>query len=246
MTNTKTKDISSKISELKRERDEAMQEIKNLKLQLGLFEDGNIICEETLGEIRILEERIGEALKELSSIHRWIDKNHADGFIDSLTYLQNLERVTDSLYDRIDLMEMDAKRFVKERDKAIDKIERQAKRILELEGATNHATGTPLSKALQEVDKLKLEITGWKNKWECAVEMAARAENERDEAVHRCKKLERAMNYSSVGKTLLSKFLEVIEERDEARSIADRFRSLYYTKLGINKSASWFPWEDTK
>jgi uncharacterized protein with PIN domain len=26
------------------------------------------------------------------------------------------------------------------------------------------------------------EITGWKNKWECAVEMAARAEVERDEA----------------------------------------------------------------
>jgi hypothetical protein len=26
------------------------------------------------------------------------------------------------------------------------------------------------------------EITAWKNKWECAVEMAARAEVERDEA----------------------------------------------------------------
>ena len=43
--------------------------------------------------------------KELSSIHRWIDKNHADGFIDSLTYLQNLERVTDCWYDRLDKIE---------------------------------------------------------------------------------------------------------------------------------------------
>ena len=46
--------------------------------------------------------------KELSSIHRWIERNHADGFIDSLTYLQNLERVTDSWYERIDRIEMDA------------------------------------------------------------------------------------------------------------------------------------------
>jgi hypothetical protein len=32
-----------------------------------------------------------------------------------------------------------------------------------------------------ETDALRSEIEGWKNKWECAVEMAARAENERDE-----------------------------------------------------------------
>jgi hypothetical protein len=104
---------------VEQERDEAREAIQNLKLQLGLWEDGNLICEETFGEIRLLEERIEEAQKELSSIHRWIDKNHADGFIDSLTYLQNLERVTDSWYDRIDGIEADARRFVRERDEAI-------------------------------------------------------------------------------------------------------------------------------
>jgi hypothetical protein len=62
-----------------------------------------------------------EAQKELSSIHRWIDKNHADGFIDSLTYLQNLERVVDNWYDRIDAIEADARRFVRERDEARNK-----------------------------------------------------------------------------------------------------------------------------
>jgi hypothetical protein len=103
---------------LERERDEAREENKNLKLQLGLWEDGNLICEETLGEIRLLEERIEEALKELSSIHRWIERNHADGFIDSITYLQNLERVVDNWYDRIDAIEADAQRFVRERDEA--------------------------------------------------------------------------------------------------------------------------------
>jgi hypothetical protein len=32
-------------------------------------------------------------------------------------------------------------------------------------------------------------------------------------------------------------------ERDEAREEAHRFRSLHYSHLGINGSASWFPWE---
>jgi len=32
-------------------------------------------------------------------------------------------------------------------------------------------------------------------------------------------------------------------ERDEAREEAHRFRSLHYSHLGINKSASWFAWE---
>ena len=76
-----------------------------------------------VGEIRLLEERIEEALKELSSIHQWIDRNHPDGFIDSLTYLQNLERVTDNWYDRLDRLEVDAKRFVRERDEARHKLE---------------------------------------------------------------------------------------------------------------------------
>jgi hypothetical protein len=32
-------------------------------------------------------------------------------------------------------------------------------------------------------------------------------------------------------------------ERDEAREAAHRFRALHYSHLGINASASWFPWE---
>jgi uncharacterized protein (DUF3084 family) len=33
-------------------------------------------------------------------------------------------------------------------------------------------------------------------------------------------------------------------ERDKAREEAHRFRSLHYNHLGINASASWFPWEE--
>jgi hypothetical protein len=87
---------------LERERDEAREVASGLAIQ---------------------EERVNEALKELSSIHQWIDRNHPDGFIDSLTYLQNLERVTDNWYDRLDRLEVDANRFERERDEARHKLE---------------------------------------------------------------------------------------------------------------------------
>jgi len=35
-------------------------------------------------------------------------------------------------------------------------------------------------------------------------------------------------------------------EREQARKEAHRFRSLHYSHLGINGSASWFPWESRK
>ena len=37
---------------------------------------------------------------------------------------------------------------------------------------------------------------------------------------------------------------KVEQERDEAREHAQRFRSLHYSHLEINASASWFPWEE--
>jgi len=33
-------------------------------------------------------------------------------------------------------------------------------------------------------------------------------------------------------------------EREQARKEAHRFRALHYSHLGINASASWFPWEE--
>jgi hypothetical protein len=64
-----------------------------------------------------------EAEANLSEIHRWIKRNHPDGFIDSQTYWQNLERVRENWYDRYDRLEVDACRFVRERDEAIRQLE---------------------------------------------------------------------------------------------------------------------------
>jgi hypothetical protein len=45
--------------------------------------------------------------------------------------------------------------------------------------------------------------------------------------------------------TVTAGFAQKLErERDEAREQAQRFRSLHYNHLGINASASWFPWEE--
>jgi len=45
---------------------------------------------------------------------------------------------------------------------AKNKIERQVTRIKYLEGATNHATGTPLAKALKQLDEMKIDRDEWK------------------------------------------------------------------------------------
>lgn len=42
---------------------------------------------------------------------------------------------------------------------------------------------------------------------------------------------------------LAMQLIEAKRECDEEREKAHRFRSLYYARSGIDKSASWFPWE---
>jgi hypothetical protein len=91
-------------------------------------------------------------------------------------FARKLERERDKA--RIDAQKSKAyKRVLKETNL------RQTERIRYLEGATNHACGTPLSVALRERDEARDAIVGWENKWKCAVDMAARAELERDEAL---------------------------------------------------------------
>jgi hypothetical protein len=55
-----------------------------------------------------------------------------------------------------------------QRDKAWQKIENQAERITYLEGATNHATGTPLSKAIEQRDRLAEELRKVLRSWDDA------------------------------------------------------------------------------
>jgi hypothetical protein len=74
----------------------------------------------------------------------------------------------------------------RERDEARKKIKRQAERICQLEGATNHAGGTPLSIALRERDEAKADAAKIADKLSGlelrSTEELARLEQERNEA----------------------------------------------------------------
>jgi hypothetical protein len=58
-----------------------------------------------------------------------------------------------------------------------------------------------------EVYDLRNTIVGWENKWRCAIEMAARAELERDDALEDAKKYH-------------IKMVELINERNDAQEDA--------------------------
>jgi len=62
---------------------------------------------------RRFERERDEERDTLTQIHRWIERNHPDGFIDSLSHFKNLERVTDRWYERFDSLE-------RERDEALE------------------------------------------------------------------------------------------------------------------------------
>ena len=106
-----------------RERDEAIRQFENLKAAaihtcheqcqrpMCVLRRERDEAREVASGLAVQEERVEEAQKELSSIHRWIERNHPDGFIDSMTFHQNLERVTDRWYERLERVE-------RERDEA--------------------------------------------------------------------------------------------------------------------------------
>ena len=51
-------------------------------------------------------------------------------------------------------LERELTAVTEQRDTALKKLKNQADRICYLEGATNHATGTPLSKAIEQRDRM--------------------------------------------------------------------------------------------
>lgn len=163
-----------------------------------------------------------EAQKELSSIHRWIDKNHADGFIDSLTYLQNLERVTDSWYDRIDAIEIETRRFVRERDDARESL----KHITEYGTEEINAAvdlRQKLASALVERDEVRNELLEQARLLGMSSEREAKLISERDEA---------RKKYDNLATEHMLAVNKLCNERDEAKSISDELAIIASLCLG--------------
>jgi hypothetical protein len=62
-------------------------------------------------------------------------------------------------------------------------------RIRGIDGDKHWVPANTSRRLERERDEARHEIEGWRNKWECAVEMAARAENERDDLRDRLNEL---------------------------------------------------------
>lgn len=117
----RVQELKNELYKTKRELAEAREKIKRQAERICQLEGATNHAGGTPLSIALRER--DEARHKLSSIHRWIDRNHPDGFIDSLTHLQNLDRVIDNWYDRLDRLEVDACRFERERDEARGQVE---------------------------------------------------------------------------------------------------------------------------
>jgi hypothetical protein len=92
---------------------------------------------------RRLERERYEVQSTLSTIHRWIERNHPDGFIDSLSYSQNLERVADNWYDRLDIAERERDEARGDLDNMQDQRDLAIKVIKRLEKERDEARAKP-------------------------------------------------------------------------------------------------------
>ena len=74
------------------------------------------IVDEILNRINAYEEtkrQLDDAERKLSRIYRWVEKHNQDGFIDSLTHVQNIDLCFDSLYDKLEIAERQKNRAIK-------------------------------------------------------------------------------------------------------------------------------------
>jgi hypothetical protein len=123
----------------------------------------------------------------------------------STSELARLEKERDDALSQIVQAECRAERFCQERDELIDKNKKLNEEVDDL------IRQRPLliEDFKRERDEARNAIVGWENKWKCAIDMAARAELERDEA------LKDAKNYHA-------KMVNLINEREDARDLAQQ------------------------
>ena len=85
------------------------------------------------------------------------------------------------------------------------KLERERDDLL----SQDYRTEARAMRYCQERDEARNAIVGWENKWKCAIDMAARAELERDEALQDAKKYH-------------VKMVNLINEREDAKDLAQQ------------------------
>lgn len=71
-------------------------------VSLGFLQE---IPKEVKGVVEGLKREREASEQKLSSIYGFIKRNEQDGFIDSLSYTENLQRIVDRLYEKIESLE---------------------------------------------------------------------------------------------------------------------------------------------
>ena len=133
-----------------------------------------------------------------------------DRYSEMMEHAQNMERERDEARNKmadalqeVDLRNLDFERMKRERDEAREALkdwENAAAHVEADHPDEVHCGCVPvlrklLTDAQQELADEREAIVGWDNKWRCAVEMAARAEVERDEARKICRELNELVAY---------------------------------------------------
>ena len=103
----------------------------------------------------------------------------------------------------------------RERDEAREKVEQQRKEIVRLNGATNHAGGTPLKIALRERDEANEELHKQLVQFDQLFDEAEKIRIERDEAREELNNIRINLGEDADGYTLLHAVCVMQNERDE-------------------------------
>jgi hypothetical protein len=159
-------------------------------------------------EMARLERERDEAQATLTDIHRWIERNHPDGFIDSMTFHQNLERVADRWYERLDIVE-------RERDEARDEL-RQWQMLCLWGGTPEHVHDFIKGQQTRIYEAQDIEKT------------CEKLEQERDEARKHLREIEEyGTEEINAAVELRQKLAQALFERDEAREIIRRAKTKF-------------------
>jgi chromosome segregation ATPase len=131
---------------------------------------------EIVGELLVFASFARKLERELAAVTE--ERDRLDRNLDEAR--QETTRVRQYMDHGFKVAAEEATELREQRDRALTKIENQAERIKYLEGATNHATGTPLSKMREQRDRLAAiarELTAmirvnvmWGRFAECSVE----------------------------------------------------------------------------
>jgi len=95
-----------------------------------------------------------------------------------------LEKERDEAREKAERYRLEANAIMMQRDEARE----QRDKLKQLLAADSENVDAYLGVCMER-DEARNEILGWENKWKCAVDMAARAELERDDAFNKLKEL---------------------------------------------------------